>query len=57
MTSIFGVLEELHVPTYVVPVPTRPPWRPTPPTEAWRLMTDVLLARKEQFPQIAASIG
>ena len=26
-------------------------------TEAWRRMTDVFMARKEQFPQIAAEFG
>ena len=56
MTSTFRVLESFTGSKYVVPMAT-PDADADLASVAWRLVTELMLARKEEFPQLAASVG
>ena len=57
MSSTFEVLETSREQTYhpIVTSDPRPAYDPA--NEAWRLLTAVMMVRKEEFPALAASFG
>jgi DNA-binding MarR family transcriptional regulator len=57
MTSTFDVLETNREQTYHPRVTTEPVPAYDPADEAWRLLTAVMMVRKEEFPALAASFG
>jgi DNA-binding MarR family transcriptional regulator len=57
MSSTFDVLETSREQSYHPGVTTEPLPAPDPAGEAWRLLTSVMMVRKEEFPALAASFG
>jgi DNA-binding MarR family transcriptional regulator len=57
MSSTFDVLETSREQTYHPSVTTEPVPAYDPADEAWRLLTAVMMVRKEEFPTLAASFG
>lgn len=57
MSSTFDVLETSREQTYDSGVTTEPVPAYDPADEAWRLLTSVMMVRKEEFPALAASVG
>ncbi|MDQ1460752.1 MAG: hypothetical protein QOI08_2236 [Actinomycetota bacterium] len=57
MSSTFDVLETSREQTYHPVVTIEPVPAYDPADEAWRLLTAVMMVRKEEFPALAASFG
>lgn len=57
MSSTFDILETLGEQPYHSRVTIEPLPAYDPADEVWRLLTSVMMARKEEFPAIAASFG
>ena len=55
--STFGILEGLSVQAYCREVGSSTRADSDLATEVWRLMTSVLMERKEEFPALAAGLG